>query len=385
VSRNRQRESRSRARGGASAQQQIIYIGSAVTLVAAALIIVAGVYITRIRPPRERVLTVQGEHFTAQQVVDRGAVLAAIEGRATNTDTLAADTIDAMIEESSLRQAGPALVGQVTQNDVDQEIASELGLAPLADAPTSTPIAATPGATGTATATPTPTPTPEPTGTAAASATATATTTPTARADYAKQYATFLQRLGLGRTAFEQIIRANIIRLRLEQQFQDSVGSSGPQVQLSRIRVNDSALAKVIADQLKNGGDFAKLHDQYSTGKESGAGGDIGWTAVGAQPTAVQDAIRSLKVGDVSDVVTQGTNFDLYKVTDSSPDRPYDDATKQGIVAQQVQNWLDVEKARLTVVRSMSASEETWINDHILTKAQALAQASGAQPPATGG
>jgi hypothetical protein len=76
--------------------------------------------------------------------------------------------------------------------------------------------------------------------------------------------------------------------------------------------------------------------------------------------------------------VKNGTSFDVYQVTDSASDRAYDDTMKQQLVSQQVTDWLNVEKSRLKITRSMSASEEGWLNDHILSKAQALAKAAGA-------
>lgn len=372
MSRSRQANSSGRSRrsggGGPLQQQQFVTIVAVGVLVVAALIVVAGLYITQYRPPRVHILTVQSERFNAQQVVDRGAYFTAFEGGATSASTLATDTLDQIEKESALRQGGPALVGPVTQDDIDQEIAKELGLAPIAGLPTPTPTAAAAGATATATATPE----------AAATATGTPTVapTPTDRGTFATKYADFLKITGLSKGAFEQIIEARVIQQRLQQQFRDSLGASGPQIRLSRIRVNDFALAQVIHQQLVDGGDFAKLHDQHSQGKESGAGGDIGWTPPSVLPVAAQDAVRDLKVGDVSAVVKDGTNFDIYKVTDSASDRAYDDTQKQQLVSQQLRDWLNVEKSRLTIKRNMSTTEEVWLNDHILAKAQALAKAA---------
>ncbi len=385
VSRSRQANSRSSARRGTSGlQQNLIYLIAGVVLAAAALIVLAGVYITQYRPPRVRILTVQNEHFNASQVVDRGAYLTAFQGGVTSAATLATDTLSRLEDEASLRIAGPALVGDVTQDQVDQQIAKELGLAPIAGVPTETPTpagGAAAGATGTATATATATPEPTATAAAGATGTPTAAATPTDRATFATKYQDFLNLVGLSKHEFEQIVRAQIIQQRLQQQFQDSLGSSGPQVRLSRIRLNDSALAQVIEQQLKDGGDFAQLHDKYSTGKESGAGGDIGWSPVSVLPADVQSAVKDLKTGEVSGVVKQGTNYDVYEVTDRATDRAYDDTMKQQLVSQQVQDWLNVEQAKLTISRSMSASEESWLNDHILAKAQALATAAQNSSP----
>ncbi len=372
MSRSRQANPGARARrgggGGGFQQQQIVTIAAVAVLVVAGLIVAVGIYVTQYRPPRIRILTVQSERFNARQVVDRGAYFTAFEGGATSASTLATDTLGQLEKEATLRQSGPALVGPVTHDDVEQEIARELGLAPIAGLPTPTPTA-TPSATATAeAAAPTPTST----------ATPTVAPTPTDRADFASKYANFLKLTGLSKDAFERIVEARIIQQRLQQQFRDSLGASGPQIRLSRIRVNDFALAQVIRQQIADGGDFVKLHDQHSQGQEPGPGGDIGWTPPSVLPAAAQDAVRDLKVGDLSQVVNGGSYFDIYQVTDSASDRAYDDTMKQQLVSQQVKDWLNVEQARLTITRTMSPSEETWLNDHILSKAQALAKAAGA-------
>jgi hypothetical protein len=349
-------------------------------LLAAGLIILVGVYLTRYKPPRELLLTVGNERFHASDVVDRGTYFAGVEGRATSAETLAKDTLDILTNEAVLRQNGPAVagVGDVTADDVQKRIAEQLGVALEAPTPepSATPAAgatasATPTATATATATATGSPTPE----ASETATPTATASPAdLKAKYATEYQKFLQRTGIKPAPYEQIVRAQIVEERLRARFNDAVGDHGPQIKLSRIRVNDFALAQSIHQQIVDGGDFAKLHDKSSTGKEPNPGGDIGWTAIAALPKEAADAVRSMKVGETSGVVKLGLNFDIYQLTDEASDRPYDAQTRSRLVSQKLQEWLDSEKGHVTVQRNLSSSEERWANEHILARARAISQ-----------
>ena len=360
-------------------QEALIYIGAAAVLAVAGLIIVAGLYVTRYRPPRALVLTVGSERFSASDAVTRGAYLVAVQGRSASVDRFALDTVDVLAEEAILRQRGPALVGEVSADDIEQELRARLGFATHADdgpddaaTATATAVADAP-ATGTGTA---------PAAAAgAADLSPTATTSPddTAiddRPAFARSYQAVLQQAGMGQQAYERIVRAELIERRLADQFAASIGDSGPQKRLARIRVTDFALAETIHQELLDGGDFAALHDEHSTGEGEAEGGDLGWTAVAALPAETAAAVRDLEAGRFSDVVTSGLNYDIFMVTEVSADQPYDPDTKQQLVDGQVQDWLDLEQARIEVRRDLSDSEERWVNEHTLAKARDLALAA---------
>lgn len=392
MARSRQRDRSARApRGtgkGLGSQEALIYLATGVTVALAAAVILAGLYITRYRPPRAHVLTVQGERFNAADTVARGAYLITYQGQPLSADRLAPDTVTALLNEALFRLRGPALVGEVTAADVENAVRQRLGFPPLeppADAAgaATAPPEASPGATGTpgaaATAAPTPTASASPTATAATTeATPTATATPDDREAFAKAYQDFLQLTQLSRNEFELIIRAELIEQRLQDQFGESIGESGPQKRLSRIRVTDPALADSIRQQLGEGADFVALHAEHSTGDEEGEGSDLGWAALDALPDETADAVRDLGVGEFSEVSVSGLSFDIFLVTEVSDDQPYDADTKSALVENQIAQWLEVEQARVTVERDLSDGEASWINEQILSRAQAIvAAASG--------
>jgi len=367
------------AGGGLGRQEALIYLATGVTLAVAAAVILVGLYITRYRPPRAHVLTVQDERFNAADVVERGAFLVTYQSRSSSADRFAQDTLDVLVNEAILRLQGPSLVGDVTDAEIENEIRIQLGFPAIAPVDgVGAAATATPTAASTADATP------AATARAEASATAIATTegtvaptaTPDDRAAYASAYQAYLQRIRLGRDEFERVIRAQIIEQRLRDQFREAVGLSGPQKRLSRIRVADPALAESIHQQLVDGADFAELHAQHSTGEEAGEGGDVGWAATDALADEIGDAIRDLAAGALSDVVTSGLSSDIFLVTEVSDDQPYDPDTAEALIDRQLTMWLELEQARVTIQRDLSDAEERWVNEQMLARAQAIAAAA---------
>lgn len=367
LARSRNVQSRSRARrGDTDRSARLIYSGTAATLVAAALIVTLGVYLTRFRPPRAHVATIDGRTIAAAEVVRRGAYMALFEGRATGVEALARDTVALMIDEAILRARGPALGGEVTATDVERELYRQLGLVPPPE------IAATPTPTPRADATPAPAPAPTPDPAFGATSVApTPSITPTPREAFASGYRRLLQRFGLSRAEFEEIVRAQLLRRRLEAHFRESTGTRGPQVQLSRLRVNDFALAEVIRQQLRDGADFAKLQAEHAVERDEKAR-ELAWQPPALLADPVQEAVRGLQQGEISEVVKQGINFDIFRVSGLENDREYDDATRRRLVDQQVRQWLDLERERVDLREDLSGGEQRWITEQILERAEEL-------------
>ncbi|MCP5145585.1 MAG: peptidylprolyl isomerase [Gammaproteobacteria bacterium] len=68
--------------------------------------------------------------------------------------------------------------------------------------------------------------------------------------------------------------------------------------------------------QLSEGADFAEIARQNSSDGQAQQGGDLGWRKADALPTLFTEAIYSLDVGGVSDVITSGSGFHIVKLTD---------------------------------------------------------------------
>ncbi|OUR70962.1 molecular chaperone SurA [Methylophaga sp. 41_12_T18] len=67
---------------------------------------------------------------------------------------------------------------------------------------------------------------------------------------------------------------------------------------------------------LESGADFTEVAAGYSDGQNALEGGDLGWRKQGELPSLFAEAVPSLTVGEVSDVIRSGSGFHLVKVAD---------------------------------------------------------------------
>jgi len=67
---------------------------------------------------------------------------------------------------------------------------------------------------------------------------------------------------------------------------------------------------------LESGADFSEVAAGYSDGQNALEGGDLGWRKQGELPSLFAEAVPSLTLGEVSDVIRSGSGFHLVKVAD---------------------------------------------------------------------
>ncbi len=153
-----------------------------------------------------------------------------------------------------------------------------------------------------------------------------------------------LEREGTPFARFRQDIREQIIMQRVREREVDNkiqiaesevdnylaIESAATQVQqefnlaqiLVRIPENASAeqigerrrRAENVLQQVRAGGDFAKLAATYSDSVDALKGGELGWRSQDRLPQLFVDAVANVKQGDVSDVVKSANGFHILKV-----------------------------------------------------------------------
>lgn len=350
MARERERRGRAAERAQAERQQRLIYIGAGAVLGVAALLIVAGLFITRYLPPRANVLTVAGQSYQAREAVDFGTYFF-LDTRFSNIGDSARQTIDVLLEDEALRRYGADTVEAVTAADIDRELNIDLGL--IADDPDPAADAGDPDAEASATAEATPTAEPTPVATIDAQ-------------EFANALTGFLRTSGLSRDQYEAVIEARLYRERLTAHFTEEVGASGAQVRLQRIRLSTQLAADSAIEELEGGADFVTLADEQSVAEEDGDGGEIGWTTRELQTDDVQAAIATLAAGEWSAPITAGLFFEIYLLAEIAEDRAYDDTTITPLVENRVGAWVDEAVAQLEFDNDLSADEESWINERVL-------------------
>jgi hypothetical protein len=343
--------------------EQLVLIGVGAILVIAAVVVLVGLFITQYLPPRAHVLTVEDHEYDAAQVEARGSYMLRFEQdfvRGVTQATLVDTTIDRIIRDEVLLRRAPAVVGDVTDDEVKQQLRIQLGFA--TPTPTPTPTLA-PGATATPASSPTATPT--------------ATATPDEEQqqqqaeDFAKAQQDLYRVAAVSPSEYTNILKADLLQQRLEDKFKTEIGSSAPQIKLEMIRVADQPTAQRVHDQAVAGSDFVRLAAQYSTTATAKQdGGELGWQLVSTLDPQVRDAVQSLPAGGISEILQKDNNFEIYKVTEAQTSRDLSSTQLDTLLKQKVDAWFAQETPNVKVERDLSSGESDWLLNHIISDAQ---------------
>lgn len=76
------------------------------------------------------------------------------------------------------------------------------------------------------------------------------------------------------------------------------------------------ARAEAALTQLKAGTDFRQVTASFSDASDALQGGEMGWRSAGRLPSIFLDAVRGLKVGQVSDILRSPAGFHIIKLVD---------------------------------------------------------------------
>lgn len=336
------------------------------------------------------------EQFFQQQLAQIGAPLS-------DPNTLGQNAIDSLVEDQLIRREAsargitvspeeleiayqeylgfypngtptpthtPTLAPTQTPTAVDLTAVAQLTAAPtltitLTPSPTFTPTA-TLTATNTAapTLTSTPGPSPTATGTRTPRPTPTAYTTQGFGAAASTQQVDVRQQTGLSAADFRYLIEAQLYREKLGEQLGATVATTGQQARVRHILVDNVALAQVILEQLKAGGDFAALAAQYSLDTSNkDLGGELGWIKPGATVATFDAVAFTLPVGSLSDPVQTDFGFHIIEVQERA-ERELDASELEQARAQALADWLAAQRAlSMPDGRPLVEVFDNWLDD----------------------
>ncbi len=389
--RTSERQSRRDREASEERQQRLIYLGAVGVLAVVALVVAFGIFWTRYLPPRAHILTIEDQSYNASAVADRGKFLITFEGQDDLLGDVASAAIDVLIFEETLRLRGPALVGPVTQPQIDAQVQELLGFEPLVS--TITPIpgaddaddADAPAGDGTDDASagdgdtePAPEVTPTPRDDLfAPPAAAPRSLSESEQDDFAVALAAVLSATGLSRGDFEDIAEARVVRLLLNRHFDEQLGPNGEQLRLQRLVVSNPAEAEELRQRALDGEPFGDLVLEADDDSAANAGlgsepGDLGWFPRDLIPDEIADALVGVEAGNVSEVVDRSLTFEVYFVTEIDPARVWDDAARQLLVRDLVREWEEVESGVLAIEIGLSDGEEVWIIERVVSHVAGL-------------
>jgi hypothetical protein len=321
--------------GGVASREQLVVVVAAAVVVVAVLIVVVGVFVTRYRPPRAHVLSVGEEQFNAADVERRLRYLLIYNAAqvGTDVDAIVDSALTTLEREQIVRQRAPALVGDVSPEDVEQELRTQL-------VPSAPPVTQPDGSTS--------------------------TPVPVSDEAYANALQQRLQESGLSKEQLETLARAELLEKKLAEHFKASLPAQAPQVRLSSARLSEQAKAdEVRSIVLRPGVDFVQVAAGNSV-NTGGPVGDLDWVLLEELDAAVRDAVQALEAGAVTPVIKNDEYYELYKVTEARTERDLTDEQRDTLAAKRVDEWVDAERKSFQVERDLSESEEAWIRSHAL-------------------
>ncbi len=312
VSAREERERRERR------ERRVVLAGGGV-LLAAALVVLAGIVITQYLPPRARVATIGGDSVSASALVDRAVLLAILESTvaAPPIDEFAAFTLDRLVDEAALRSGGAAEFGAPTDEQRSAELRALLGVPQEADV-----------------------------------------------AELAAALANLLWSAASGR-ALDAVVDARLQEASLRERFAREVPEVAPQIRLRRIRVSEEARAGELRERALAGEPFGALAAEASLDAASVPGGDLGWTLVERVDAAVAAALSGLEPGGIAEPLAVGPFVELYLLEERDDARALESAQVAEIVQERLEEWLAAEREALGVEHDLSPGESEWVAERV--------------------
>lgn len=300
----------------------------------------------------EQMRSLFGDDPTFSEWIDQQ--LTSIEQQLADPASLGLTVLEAMIDESLIRQEADRRGITVTEGEVRKAMEEDFGFyaeGTPTPPPTSTPGPATPTSSAPATSLPQPTAEPTQTATPGPSPTITLTPTPfpTATAytrqafeeNYANRIALF-EGLGADEEALLSQYRARLYRERLLEAFGASIPREQEQVRAEHILVADEETARQVLSRLEAGEAWDELAADFSLDESNkDNGGDLGWfpQGLGVMDSEFETATFALAVGEVSQPVETQFGWHIIRVLDRET-RAMDESLFQQVLEARLSDWL---------------------------------------------
>jgi foldase protein PrsA len=130
-----------------------------------------------------------------------------------------------------------------------------------------------------------------------------------------------LKRSGLSFGKFKDMLKDEMLVQKMVRKVREEAKVTPDdlrEVKVSHILVTSEALARELLARVKKGENFSSLARKYSQDPGSAVkGGDLGYITTGNMLPSFEKAVFSLKIGEISDVVTTNFGYHIIKVTDS--------------------------------------------------------------------
>jgi peptidyl-prolyl cis-trans isomerase C len=175
--------------------------------------------------------------------------------------------------------------------------------------------------------------------------------------NYTNWLITLADNTGLDETQYRQIIQAGVLKRKLQEAIGDETPKEAEQAHARHILVETEEEARQVIERLNKGEEFAELAKELSKDPGSSAnGGDLGFVPQGRFVEAVDEAVFTLPIGQISEPIESDFGWHIIEVLEreqrelspidyrQSQRQAYNDWLTEARAAADVQDFWTVQK-----------------------------------------
>lgn len=169
-----------------------------------------------------------------------------------------------------------------------------------------------------------------------------------------------LARSGISESHYRDLSASSVIRKKILDKFTSEVPASAESIRYRQIVVRDQAEADDIKSQIEGGADFAALAQEKSLDSTTkSAGGEVGWVPRGILDTKVEEQIFGQELNVITTYVTEAGAY-VYQVEEKQADRALEETHKSVLSQKKLQDWVEEKKGGLTVEEFVTTSADNF-------------------------
>ncbi len=225
-------------------------------------------------------------------------------------------TVDQLVEEVALRRFGSELGASVTEEEIKNQVASQLAIKP--DDP-----------------------------------------------DFEKKLQETLDATGYTREEYRQMAEASLLKNKARDKMILDLPQSALSIHYRQIIVGSQAEAEQIKQEIEGGADFASLAKARSLDSSTrDKGGDVGWMPKDVLPAQAADQILAAEVGKV-EIIAGTAGAILYEVLEAPVERTLDEGSKPKLGEAKLREWVESKRQELDVRELVSTDIDKlqWLLD----------------------
>jgi hypothetical protein len=166
---------------------------------------------------------------------------------------------------------------------------------------------------------------------------------------------------GLEVNEYQQMLRAELIEVKVRDYFTFLTPAAEPQVHARWIRADDDEGAQEILQRLDAGDDFVTVAEEDSTDRGTAEdGGDLSWRPRGAFPSIdMEDFLfDEAEPGDHSTVFSTAVGLYIVQLVEREDERELDDTLRSVVAAREMSEWLQELDQTLDIERDLTPEDE---------------------------